>query len=83
MDIASNPLIAGLDDGSGIPETDRDTVFDSGYPTAAEGTGVGLTTVQHIVDARGWSVTVIESEAGGTRFEITGVECPSRTPAQN
>jgi hypothetical protein len=83
IDIASNPRIAGLEDGPGIPEADRDTVFDSGYSTAAEGTGVGLAIVQQVVDAHGWTVTVTESEAGGTRFEITGVERESRAPTPN
>jgi PAS domain S-box-containing protein len=84
--VTVGPLDDGFyvaDDGPGIPEADRDTVFDSGYSTAAEGTGVGLAIVQHIVDAHDWSVAVTESEAGGTRFEITGVECPSRAPAPN
>jgi PAS domain S-box-containing protein len=71
------------DDGPGIPEADREAVFDSGYSTADEGTGVGLSIVQSIVDAHSWAVTVTESEAGGTRFEITGVECESRTPTPN
>jgi PAS domain S-box-containing protein len=84
--VTVGPLDDGFyvaDDGPGIPEADRDTVFDSGYSTAAEGTGFGLSIVQSIVDAHDWSVAVTESEAGGTRFEITGVECPSRTPAPN
>jgi signal transduction histidine kinase len=71
------------DDGPGIPEADRDAVFDSGYSTAAEGTGVGLAIVQQVVDAHDWSISVTESETGGTRFEITGVECRSRAPAPN
>ncbi|AZH25403.1 ATP-binding protein [Haloplanus aerogenes] len=71
------------DDGPGIPEADREAVFDSGYSTAAEGTGVGLSIVQRIVEAHGWEVAVTESETGGTRFEITGIECESCTPTPN
>jgi signal transduction histidine kinase len=71
------------DDGPGIPEADREAVFDSGYSTAADGTGVGLSIVQSIADAHDWSVTVTESDAGGTRFEITGVECGSRVSTPN
>jgi len=71
------------DDGPGIPEADRETVFDSGYSTAADGTGVGLSIVQTIADAHGWSVAVTESETGGTRFEIRGVGCESRAPTPN
>ncbi|QLH80229.1 hybrid sensor histidine kinase/response regulator [Halosimplex pelagicum] len=62
------------DDGPGIDEADRDRVFSSGYSTAAEGTGFGLSIVEQIAEAHGWSVGVVESEAGGARFEIRGVE---------
>ncbi len=58
------------DDGPGIPVADRETVFDSGYTTADHGTGFGLTIVDQIADAHGWSVSVAESEAGGARFEF-------------
>ena len=61
------------DDGPGIPEEDRGQIFDAGYSTADAGTGFGLSIVDQIVGAHGWSVQVTESEAGGARFEITGV----------
>jgi signal transduction histidine kinase len=62
------------DDGDGIPESKRDDVFDAGYTTAADGNGFGLSIVQKIVEAQGWSIDVTESAEGGARFEITGVE---------
>jgi len=62
------------DDGPGIPADDRDEVFESGYTTSESGTGFGLAIVAEIVRAHGWSVDVAESEAGGARFEITGVD---------
>ena len=62
------------DDGPGIPADERTDVFDRGYSTAEEGTGFGLALVREIVDAHGWSVRATESETGGARFEITGVE---------
>lgn len=61
------------DDGCGIPEPERDSVFETGYTTAADGTGYGLDIVGHVVDAHGWSIAITESDAGGARFEITGV----------
>jgi PAS domain S-box-containing protein len=62
------------DDGPGIPESERDRIFDSGYTTVESGTGFGLSIVQEIASAHGWSVAVTESEGGGARFEFTGVE---------
>jgi signal transduction histidine kinase len=62
------------DDGPGIPPGERETAFESGYSTADGGTGFGLAIVQEIVDAHGWSIRVTESEPGGARFEVTGVE---------
>ena len=62
------------DDGSGIPEDDRETVFEHGYSTSNDGTGFGLSIVEDIVEAHGWEVRVTESPEGGARYEITGVE---------
>ncbi|MFB6303946.1 MAG: GAF domain-containing protein [Haloferacaceae archaeon] len=62
------------DDGPGIPEADRERIFESGYSTSESGTGFGLAIVKQIVDAQGWEVRVTEGGDGGARFEITGVE---------
>ena len=62
------------DDGPGIPAQDRDTVFETGYSTAPDGTGFGLAIVRDVADAHGWDLAVVESDEGGTRFEFTGVD---------
>jgi signal transduction histidine kinase len=62
------------DDGEGIPEEEREEVFDTGYSTSEDGTGFGLSIVEEIVTAHGWSIDVTESKDGGARFEISGVE---------
>ncbi|GCF13792.1 hypothetical protein Harman_17270 [Haloarcula mannanilytica] len=62
------------DDGPGIPPDDRERVFEEGYSTGEDGTGFGLKIVRRIADAHGWTVTVTESESGGARFEVTGLE---------
>ncbi|WP_435147879.1 GAF domain-containing protein [Halobaculum sp. P14] len=61
------------DDGPGIPESDRESVFEAGYSTNPDGTGFGLNIVRSIADAHGWDVAVTDSDAGGARFEFTGV----------
>ncbi|QSG05811.1 Signal transduction histidine kinase [Halapricum desulfuricans] len=62
------------DNGPGIPPDERDTVFESGYSTDKRGTGFGLAIVRQIVEAHGWAIAIADSEYGGARFEITGVE---------
>jgi PAS domain S-box-containing protein len=58
------------DDGSGIPESEREEIFEHGYTTAEDGTGFGLSIVDKIATAHGWSVELTESDQGGARFEI-------------
>jgi len=62
------------DNGKGIAEPDRETVFENGYSTARDGTGFGLAIVYEITSGHGWNIDVTEGAAGGARFEITGVE---------
>ena len=66
------------DDGHGIPESMRETVFEAGYSTAEDGTGFGLRIVERVADAHGWTVDAAESEGGGARFEVRGVEFVDR-----
>lgn len=62
------------DDGTGIPEADREQVFVSGYSTIDGSPGYGLSIIAQICESHGWDVTVTDSQAGGARFVITGVE---------
>jgi len=62
------------DAGPGIPEGDRETVFEAGYSTSADGTGFGLRIIEQIVDAHGWEIQITDSDDGGARFEVTGVD---------
>jgi PAS domain S-box-containing protein len=62
------------DDGPGIPEGERDRIFEGGYSTSEHGSGLGLAIVGRIVDAHGWTIEATESAEGGARFEITDVE---------
>lgn len=62
------------DDGPGIADGARDEIFDPGYSTSEAGTGFGLSIVEQVADAHGWSIRVTDGSDGGARFEITGVE---------
>jgi PAS domain S-box-containing protein len=62
------------DDGPGIADDVREQVFDHGFTTSQDGTGYGLSIVRTVVNAHGWDIAITEGEAGGARFEITGIE---------
>ena len=66
------------DDGPGIPEPQRERIFERFHRTdesrarVAGGTGLGLAIVQAIADAHGGSVAAIAPLTGaGARFELT------------
>jgi PAS domain S-box-containing protein len=68
------------DDGPGIPPEDRQDVFEHGYTTDEEGTGFGLAIVNRIAGAHGWTLSLTESESGGTRFEVAAVASATESP---
>jgi PAS domain S-box-containing protein len=64
------------DDGPGIPDDERARLLAEGRNVDSE-TGevsLGLSIVERIVEAHGWSVGIADRADGGARFEITGVE---------
>jgi signal transduction histidine kinase len=62
------------DDGPGIPDHERERVFESGYSQGETGTGFELSIVQEMVATHDWEITITESEGGGARFDSTGLE---------
>lgn len=71
--VTVGPLNDGFfvaDNGSGFEDADIEALFDYGYTTDEDGTGFGLSIVDEIARAHGWTVTVTTGEAGGARFEI-------------
>ncbi|MFB6234688.1 MAG: GAF domain-containing protein [Halopenitus sp.] len=62
------------DDGPGIPESERERVFESGYSSTKRGSGLGLNIVKQVAEAHGWEVTVTGGTDGGARFEFRGLE---------
>ncbi|WP_318567786.1 GAF domain-containing protein [Salinigranum marinum] len=58
------------DDGAGIPAERRESILVPGETTSDAGIGYGLSIVNRIVEAHGWSLSVTDGVDGGARFEI-------------
>jgi PAS domain S-box-containing protein len=58
------------DTGIGIPAKEVSKVFEPFYTTKSEGTGLGLSTVQRIIDDHGGTVDVKSKEGKGATFYI-------------
>ncbi|MGH8902289.1 MAG: sensor histidine kinase [Egibacteraceae bacterium] len=79
-------FLAVDDDGSGIPEDERERVFerfvrlDDARSRDAGGSGLGLAIVSELVAAHGGTVTITDSPLGGARIEISlpGVDEPDQ-----
>ncbi|MEK7789731.1 MAG: ATP-binding protein, partial [Planctomycetota bacterium] len=58
------------DTGTGIPPHELDKIFEPFHTTKSEGTGLGLSMVQRIIDDHGGTVDVQSKEGKGTTFYI-------------
>lgn len=62
--------IAVCDDGPGVPESQRERIFEPFYSGKTDGTGLGLLISRKIVESYGGSLRVTEHAGGGACFEI-------------
>ena len=58
------------DDGVGIPDSEKDQVFDYRNTFSEEGAGLGLYHVREIAEAHEWELDLEDSPKGGARFEF-------------
>jgi len=58
------------DNGCGIPEENRETIFEPFYTTKASGIGLGLPIARKIIEQHRGTIRVKENAAQGTSFEI-------------
>lgn len=64
-------IVEVADNGRGIPEGDRERVFEFGFTTREGGTGLGLAMVHHtIVEEHGGRVCIDSIEGKGTRIRL-------------
>lgn len=66
----SRVAISVHDNGKGIPQSMRETVFEPFFTTRSAGTGLGLAVVRSVVKAHHGSITVSESPKGGACFTV-------------
>jgi len=59
------------DTGKGIPEEDREKIFDPFFTKKDKGTGLGLAIVMNVIVRHGGNISVVSQENMGTVFEIT------------
>ncbi|WP_328412417.1 sensor histidine kinase [Nocardia sp. NBC_00403] len=70
-------VLAVSDDGSGVPESDRDRIFqrfvrlDEARSRDDGGAGLGLAIVRDVVQRHGGEIQVGASAEGGARFAVT------------
>lgn len=57
------------DTGPGIPDMNKDKIFDLFYTTKADGAGIGLSVAQNIIQSHGGSIR-LEQTAIGSKFVI-------------
>ena len=62
--------ITFTDSGPGIPEADREMIFEPLYTTKPDGTGLGLPVARDILQALGGSLTLVWPSAGGAVFRM-------------
>ncbi len=70
------------DNGSGIPESMRDRIFNPFFSTKPKGTGLGLSIVHNIAEAHGGSLNV-SSRPGETEFRLRIPGDPCGKESQN
>lgn len=75
--VAANRVIDISDEGNGIPEEDRELVFDAFHRLRPKdrGTGLGLNLVQEIIRYHKGEIAISDSSTGGACFRISLPYC--------
>jgi signal transduction histidine kinase len=80
-----NAIITIADNGDGIPESIRGTLFDSFKSNKSEGNGLGLWIVKEIVHGHGGTIQYRSSSVSGRSGTIFRISLPiqpmARTPS--
>lgn len=71
--VAEGGIVEIADDGNGIPQAQREQIFEpfQRLDTRSHGTGLGLHLVVEIVRLHGGTIAVVDAPGGGACFRIT------------
>jgi signal transduction histidine kinase len=58
------------DEGSGVPQAERERIFDLFHTTKESGTGLGLALTREVVVAHGGTIECIDREGQGASFAL-------------
>jgi two-component system nitrogen regulation sensor histidine kinase NtrY len=77
--------VSVLDNGVGIPDSDRDRVFEPYFSTKENGTGLGLSIVRRIIEDHNGFIRALANEPHGTKLiielPVADLETPMRDAA--
>lgn len=66
------------DNGPGVPENLRGSIFRPYFTTHEAGSGLGLAVVRQIVLAHGWDIEYLPNEGHGARFRVSGLKVTTK-----
>jgi two-component system sensor histidine kinase HydH len=68
---AGRLLVEIADRGPGVPEADREKIFEPFHTGKTHGTGLGLAVARRIVEQHGGTLTVHDAPGGGALFRVS------------
>lgn len=77
IDVREDAKISVIDRGRGVPVEIRDDIFDRFQRSdhkGADGSGLGLSIVQRIVESHGGSIEISDTPGGGATFTVNLVD---------
>lgn len=69
-ELDNNVIITVTDNGSGVPEENKDKVFEPKFTTKSSGMGLGLAMVKNIVETYNGSISFESQKDKGTMFKV-------------
>lgn len=63
-------LITIMDTGTGIPDEEKEKIFEPFFTKKQRGTGLGLAVVKKIMDNHKGEIKITDRESGGTAFSL-------------